>query len=564
MDKGVKMPLISIEKFYWKYLGTEDYALKNINLEIEKGEFIGIMGPTGAGKSTLCLAISGLIPWVLPGEIKGNIIIDGMNTREYSMKNIAEKVGIVFQDPEIQFIMMSVEDEIAIGLEKMELNRSEMIERVEWALKVVDMEEYKDASPEELSGGQKQRVAIATMLAKKPEILVLDEPTSDLDPKGKKEVFSVISNLKKEFDTTIIMATHDSEEISKFADRIIVLNRGEKIFDNHPKEIFSKIEEIKNIGIRPPQITEVCYKLGCGITLSLEEAKEILNKKFNLKNKKYSQKVDSRNVTNEKPIIEVQNVSYIYPNGFKALREVNLTIYEKDFIAIIGQNGSGKTTLAKHFNGILKPTNGKVLVYGMDTSKASITEIAKKVGYCFQNPDHQIFSNSVEEEIAFGLKQIGLNKSEIERKVSEILKIVGLEKYRKEDPSFLGKGQRQRLAVASILALEPKVLVIDEPTTGQDYAMIKDLMNLLTHLNNIGTTIIIITHDMRVAAEYTKRIIIMHNGRIVADDSPLRIFSNLKLLSENDLEPPQITQLSIKLGFTALNNEDFIKIVKGE
>ncbi|MEM2783975.1 MAG: ABC transporter ATP-binding protein, partial [Nitrososphaerota archaeon] len=218
------MSIINIENFYWKYLGSKDYALKNINLKIEKGEFIGIMGPTGAGKSTLCLAIAGLIPWVLPGEIKGNIIIDGMNTRNYSIKYITEKVGIVFQDPEIQFIMMSVEDEVAIGLEKMNLPRVEMIKRVDWALDVVGMKEYKDVSPEELSGGQKQRVAIATMLAKQPEILVLDEPTSDLDPKGKMEVFSVISNLRKEFDTTIIMATHESEKILKFADRIIVLN----------------------------------------------------------------------------------------------------------------------------------------------------------------------------------------------------------------------------------------------------------------------------------------------------------------------------------------------------
>ncbi|MEM2417003.1 MAG: energy-coupling factor transporter ATPase [Nitrososphaerota archaeon] len=558
------MSIINIENFYWKYLGSKDYALKNINLKIEKGEFIGIMGPTGAGKSTLCLAIAGLIPWVLPGEIKGNIIIDGMNTRNYSIKYITEKVGIVFQDPEIQFIMMSVEDEVAIGLEKMNLPRVEMIKRVDWALDVVGMKEYKDVSPEELSGGQKQRVAIATMLAKQPEILVLDEPTSDLDPKGKMEVFSVISNLRKEFDTTIIMATHESEKILKFADRIIVLNKGSKIFEDSPEKIFSRIDELKNIGIRPPQIIEVCNKLGCGTVLAIEEAKEILNKKFNLENRKYYQKIDFLKINDRKPVIEVQNVSYIYPNGFKALENINLTIYEKDYIAIIGQNGSGKTTLAKHFNGILKPTNGKVLVYGMDTKKTSISEIAKKVGYCFQNPDHQIFSNTVEEEIMFGLKQIGLSKKEIEKKVSEILKIVGLEEYRYEDPSFLGKGQRQRLAVASILALEPKILVVDEPTTGQDYAMIKDLMNLLTHLNNIGNTIIIITHDMEIAAEYAKRIIIMRNGRIVADDSPSRIFSNLELLSENDLEAPSITQLSIKLGFIALKNEDFIKIIRGE
>ncbi|MEM2083705.1 MAG: energy-coupling factor transporter ATPase [Nitrososphaerota archaeon] len=558
------MSIINIENFYWKYLGSKDYALKNINLKIEKGEFIGLMGPTGAGKSTLCLAISGLIPWVLPGEIKGDIIINGMNTRKYSMKDITEKVGIVFQDPEIQFIMMSVVDEIAIGLERMNLPRSEMIKRVDWALDIVNMQEYKDVSPEELSGGQKQRVAIATMLAKQPEILILDEPTSDLDPKGKMEVFSVISNLRKEFDTTIIMATHESEKILKFADRIIVLNKGSKIFEDSPEKIFSRIDELKNIGIRPPQIIEVCNKLGCGTILAIEEAKEILNKKFNLESRKYYQKIDFLKSNDRKPVIEVQNVSYIYPNGFKALENINLTIYEKDYIAIIGQNGSGKTTLAKHFNGILKPTNGKVLVYGMDTRKTSISEIAKKVGYCFQNPDHQIFSNTVEEEIAFGLKQIGLSKKEIDKKVSEILKIMGLEEYRYEDPSFLGKGQRQRLAVASILALEPKVLVIDEPTTGQDYAMIKDLMNLLTHLNNIGNTIIIITHDMEIAAEYAKRIIIMRNGRIIADDSPLRIFSNLELLSENDLEAPQITQLSIKLGFIALNNEDFIKIIRGE
>ena len=557
-DDTMKSPVIEVKNFWWQYEGSIDWALKDINLEIFKGEFLGIMGRTGAGKSTLCNSMMGITAHRIPGRMKGYIRVFGMDTRSTSIYKIAEKVGIVFQDPETQFIMTTVEDEIALALENKGLPREEIQSRILEALEFVDLDEkYLEKSPLELSGGEKQKVAIAAVLALRPEILILDEPTSDLDPMGKSMVFSVIEKLRHVQKMTIVMVSHESERIAQYANRIVILDNGRIVMEGDPREIFKDIEKVKSYGVRPPQVAEL-YKILTGkddIPLTVDEAIS----KIPTIGKTPS---DKECIARKDPIIEVQHVSYTYPDGTAALKDVSLKIYRGDYIALIGPNGSGKTTLAKHLNGILKPTKGRVLVKGMDTSKTSISKLAKVVGYCFQNPDHQLFCRSVREELEFGLKNIGLPESEIAKRVDAMLKKMNLETFKDEHPFFLSKGQRQRLAVASIMVMEPEIIVVDEPTTGQDYQMIIEMMNFLDELHRKGKTVIIITHDMNIVAECAKRVIAMLDGRIVADTTPRKLFEDRDLIEKINVEPPQISKLSIKTaGKAVLTIDEYLSLI---
>ncbi|MFX1350464.1 MAG: ATP-binding cassette domain-containing protein, partial [Promethearchaeota archaeon] len=319
--------IIEFTDFSWKYKSSIDLVLKSINLKINKGEFVGIMGPTGAGKSTLCSCINGLIPLKTRGWIKGTINILGINTREAKISDIGRRAGLVFQDPETQFIMMTVEDEIALGLEMLSLSRQKIKERIQWALSLVGLEGYEEKSPDELSGGQKQRVAIASIMAMRPEILILDEPTSDLDPQGKQEIFKVLESIRKEFDLTIILVSHDTKKIMEFCNRVIIIDDGEIKLDEQTSQLSHHIELLNKIGIYYPNSRSNYHD-------SSEQKIEIPSE-----------------IIKRNPIIDISNLSYSYPNQIQALKSINLKIFSNDFIAIIGKNGSGKTTLIKHFNG---------------------------------------------------------------------------------------------------------------------------------------------------------------------------------------------------------------------
>ncbi|MHA1689748.1 MAG: ABC transporter ATP-binding protein, partial [Promethearchaeota archaeon] len=334
-------PIIEFKNFSWKYRASQDLVLKNINLTIYEREFVGIMGPTGAGKSTLCHCMNGLIPLRTRGWIKGTVEIFGQNSRNAKMTKLGQKIGLIFQDPETQFIMMTVEDEIALGLETLGLSRSEIKERITWALKLVDLEGYERKSPDELSGGQKQRVAIASIMAMRPKILILDEPTSDLDPEGKREVFQLLEIIRKKFGLTIILVSHETKKILQFCNRILLLKEGKIEFDGLPLNFLQNLELLDSAGI--------CLPFELVDVLSAYSQDQV---------KPLPPRID------KKPIIEVKNLSFTYPNMTRALKSVNLTIHQGDFIAIIGRNGSGKTTLIKHFNGLLKPQEGSVLLKG--------------------------------------------------------------------------------------------------------------------------------------------------------------------------------------------------------
>lgn len=562
--------LIKIEDLWWKYEASKNWVLRGVNFEINEGEFIGITGPSGAGKTTLCLCMAGIIPNAVRGTIRGNVSIFGKNTRVTPLSKIMENVGVVFQDPDVQFVTMRVIDEVAFVLENQGVSRQEMIARIEKALSIVGVSDLKLKNPLELSGGQKQRVAIASMIARQPRIMILDEPTSDLDPQGKREVFSTLSKLKEKEDLTVILVSHEIEELVKYADRIIFIMEGRIVKEGSPREVFANLTSTNFDGLSLPQVTELYYKLlkvkklnfhKDGIPLTIEEFLTLFKKKAI---KSYRLKNDKSTYTKlGEVMLSLQGVTYKYPDGTEAVKEVNLNIRRGEFLAIIGPNGSGKTTLLKLMIGILKPTKGVVKIFGTDSRELRVSDIAFKVGFIYQNPDHQLFCSTVYEECAYALKNAGLSESQTRVRVERVLKEVGLLEVKDTPPYFLSKGQRQRLAIATVLAMEPEVIVVDEPTTGQDYIQSRYIMEMLKSLNENGKTIVVVTHNMKLVAEYARRVVILVNGRIIADGPVRDIMSDLELLERVSLSPPQITSLMLKLyGIPTLTvDEAFLMLV---
>jgi energy-coupling factor transport system ATP-binding protein len=556
---------IEVSSLKYTYPECEKPVLVNINFSVRKGEVLGIMGPTGAGKTTLCLCLAGLIPHSVGGKLEGEVKIEGIKTTEHELNEFINKIGFVFQDPELQLFGITVKEDVAMRLKNMGLEEEEVNKRVKWALEQVKLKGFERRFPYSLSGGEKQRVAIAGALAAFPEILILDEPTSELDPIGKREVFDVINSLKEEFNTTVVIVEHNAEELVRVADKLIILKAGEIVLNGNTSDVLREIKD--DVGLRMPDVSILGHYLRSdakwqeyGYPLKIEEAYSSLIKIFNkygIRRKhpplmfNYGANPPTISEKLNKPIVEARDLTYIYGHGTDeektALQGISLKIYEGEFIALIGQNGSGKTTLAKHMNGLLKPTKGSIIVKGMDTRKTPIHKLAKVVGYCFQNPDHQIFKFRVHDEVAFGPRNLLLPEDEVANRVKEALKIVGLEGYENSNPFFLGKGERQKIAVASILAMQPDIMIIDEPTTGMDHKSAINMMNLLKQLNEKGKTIIFITHDMYIVAEYAKRVITLHEGKVVLDGPPEYVFTQVETLERISIKPPQITQLAYLL-----------------
>ncbi|UCC62770.1 MAG: ATP-binding cassette domain-containing protein [Anaerolineae bacterium] len=542
-------------------------VLKGVNLSIGQGEFVAIMGPTGAGKTTLCLALNGIVPHSMGGVMRGNVLVAGLNTKEHRVADLAQRVGLVFQDAESQLFNMTVEDEVAFGPESLGLDRREIGGRVEWALRAVRMEDFRHRSPFQLSGGQKQRVAIAAILAMQPQVLVLDEPTAGLDPVGKHEVFAVVQELKINLGMTIVLVEQDSERIAEFAERVVVLNEGRAVLDDEPRRVFSQVERMHSIGLAVPQVSELAHRLNAQLGtdyafITLDDAFAALNGRSpssleegrsgraNLSpplRKGLGGKKDCKNPSSAQPCIVVKDVWYHYEDEAPALIDIDLDVADGDYVAVIGQNGSGKTTLVKHFNGLLKPTQGQVTVEGQDTRRITVGELSRRVGYVFQNPDHQIFAPTTREEIAFGPRNLRLNAGEVEARVEEALSFFGLKAYAEVPPAILGYGLRRKVTLASVVAMRPRILVLDEPTNGLDWRSAMELMERLAQLQATGHTIILITHDMRLAAQYAARSLVLHNGRVLLYEDTHQVFVQQEVLRQSYLSPPQITQLAQSL-----------------
>lgn len=548
---------IKVTDLTWQYERTDRPALQDINLQIDDGELVLITGASGAGKSTLCKALNGLIPHSYRGMGRGQIEVAGLLTSKHHTSELAEHIGMVFQDPDTQLITMSVMDELVLGMEHLQVPRDEMGRRIEWVSKLLRVDDLMKRPPYELSGGQKQRVAIASILAMKPNILILDEPTSELDPREKAELFQSIHDLNKA-GITIVLVAHATEEAAPIANRVILMEQGRIIREGSPKEFFSDLDLIAEKGVRIPQVIRLAgrFKLD-GIPLNVDEALPLLDGcQCRLRPKNLNHKQQNETA------IQVDHMDHIYPDGFQALKDICLTIKQGEMVAIVGQNGSGKTTLAKHLNKLLNVTGGSISVNGQNIERQKCIQVSRQVGYVFQNPDFQICTNSVMDEARFGLINMHLEPEKIEQVADRALAIVGLANKKEEHPYNLSKGERQRLAVAAVLAMEPPIIIFDEPTTGQDSAQSREIMELIKDLNEkSGKTIIIITHDMELVADYCPRVVVLSSGRILLDGSPQDVFSQDKALHQAFLRPPQITQLSQRLGLGAALSVDDIELL---
>jgi len=516
------------------------------------------MGHTGAGKSTFSRCLNRLIPHFHKGNYSGEVRILGNSIVGKRVYDLVGEIGLVFQDFESQLFSTNVELEVAFGPENLCLPREEIKERISDALQLVKLKGFERREPASLSGGEKQRLAIASILAIKPKIVVMDEPTTDLDPQGKLEIFSVARLLKSE-GYTVLFIEHEAEAVLE-ADKIVIMDRGRVVTEGKPHQILRDVELLENHGIRPPQIAKLFQEIDePSYPLTMEDALKVFQKRdWKISDEKYADLLKKEEETRYgDKIIEVNGLEYIYPGNINALDNLSMQIRQGEFLAIIGQNGSGKTTLVKHFNGLLKPSKGEVRISGEDTKGKLVSELGRTVGYVFQNPDHQIFSDTVEEEVAFGPRNLGIPREKIPRFVEEALKDVGLEGYEKRDPFSLTKGERQRVAIASILAARPRVLILDEPTTGLDYREQKSIMELLKSLNQKEHTIIIITHSLWLVAEYAKRVLVLHQGKIILDDGTRKVFSQEENLANSFLRLPEIIRLSNRMGRTLLSVDEF-------
>lgn len=579
---------VRLRHLSFSYAGHNGPALDDVSLAVHRGEMVVIMGATGAGKTTLAKCLNRVIPAFQPGALSGEICLFGRALQEEGVADLAGRIGLVSQDFEAQLFATNVVQEVVFGMEQLGVPVDEMRLRLPRALRAVGLDGFEARDPATLSGGEKQRLAIAATLALQPSIMVFDEPTTDLDPVGKLEIFAVLAAMRRQ-GYTLIVIEHEIAA-AECADRLLIMSHGRIVADDAPARVLARVEFLRQHGVRAPDLSRLAARLGLHpAPPSLDEAERMVRSKKSevgsqesevgskepgvrseeLERKGPSQASHFSLFTSHRspaipPFLSVEEVSFSYePDGALVLDRVSLTIRAGDFLAIIGQNGSGKTTLAKHLNGLLSPSAGRVCLRGVDVRSLPISAVAADVGYVFQNPDHQIFAATVYDEVAFGPLNFSLPAAEIDERVRMGLDAVGLVGLERDDPFLLGKGQRQRLAVASLLALRPQLLILDEPTTGLDYLEQQRMMDLIAQLHMQGMAIVIITHTPWVVAEYAQRGVLMAGGRILVD-APLRtLFAQGALLEQAHFRAPDITRLGRRFGVTPLSVEEFVERIGG-
>lgn len=537
---------IEIRDVSFKYEGSENFALHNINLNFNRGEIVLITGPAGSGKTTLCSCINGLVPHYHEGELTGEVLVRSYNTQKARIGGLASLVGMVFQDPESQLVTNSVTDEVAFGPENFGVPRQEINKRVEDSLKRTRLQGYEERQPHNLSGGEQQACVIAAIYAMQPQIFIMDEPLSNLDPEGRSQILNLVIDVAKKRGKTLVIVEHALEEVLPHVERVIILDQGEIIRDGSVSEVLTA-GDIPFVFTRPA-ITQLGEKFNLHpLPITPNEFYSEFNSSYELKKGKLVDKADKPK-KNDDVVINIQDVSFSYNQVNRVLDRVNLTIYAGELVAILGRNGSGKTTLVRHIIGLQQPDQGVVMVLGKDVSQTPTYELAQNVGFCFQNPNHQIVSFNVKDEMRFGLKAHNIEENEFDERIQEALEFVNLQDYLDAEVFDLGKGQKQRLALASVLTLKPSILIIDEPTTGQDPKMTEEIFEIIRRLNESGTTILMITHKIDYAAAYAKRAIVLQHGKVSFDGSIRDLLVDVDLMRDNSLDLPDTTKLANKFG----------------
>lgn len=552
--------MISFKNFSFKYNNVVDKTLKNIDLTINKGEKVLIVGPSGSGKSTLSHCINGLIPFSYNGEIEGELIIDNIKPYEESLSDVSKKVGTILQDQDSQFIGLSVGEDVAFNFENNAMPLNEMKVKVIDALELVNMVDFIDHSPYELSGGQKQRVSLAGVLGSDAEVLLFDEPLANLDPASGKEIMQLINDIHEKTNKTIIIVEHRIEDVLEQPfDKVIVVNKGKVQGFGTPDEIL-KSDLLKNNGLREPLYLEAMKLAGCDISGS-ENLKDLTNidekNKEVLKNWFNNETSNKDSIIKEEKILEVKNLAFSHDGIKNTINDVSFHLNKGEILAVLGNNGAGKSTLCRLITGILKPQKGSIFLNNQCIDSWSIKQKGSSIGYVMQNPNQMISQHMIKDEIALGLKCRNYSKEEIDKKVEEVLKICGLYPYRNWPVSALSYGQKKRVTIASILAINPEVIILDEPTAGQDYKHYTEFMEFIKELSAQGISIILITHDMQLTLEYCHRAVVLSGGEKIADDKPSNILTDENIIKKANLKETSLSTLAKSIGIA--NTNDFVQ-----
>ena len=564
-------PIIELRDVSFSYTDAGRPALDHVSASIAEGDFVGVIGPSGAGKSTLAAVMSGAIPHHFTGQLFGATLIDGKDTCEVTLTDISRIVGSVLQDIDAQMVASVVEDEMLFGLENFGVPHSQIEERISQTLATVGIADLREREIATLSGGQKQKVAIAAILALAPRVLVLDEPTAALDPASSTLVFETLRRVNELAGITIVVIEQKVALLSKYCRRVLVMNEGALAFDGEPHEVFSHAAELRAMGVDSPRVARVANSLaqrgvipaGTKPCLNVAEATELVADlvagrastaapSAGEKDVASAARAGSRHVPaprphaeGAEPVVELSHVNFAYPNGGATVDDLEMRVYPGELVGIVGQNGAGKTTLTKLLNGLLRPSSGTVHIAGMDTHDVPTSAIAARCATLFQNPDRQICKDTVLEEVAFGLTLHGVPEQEARDRAAAAAERFGLPLG--ESPFSLSRGQRQMVALASVVVLDPEVVLLDEPTSGLDYRECMTVMETVRDMAERGCAVIMVCHDMEVVSDFAERLVVMANGRILARGVADQIFADEELMHAAYVEPPQVVALSAEL-----------------
>ena len=556
-----KSPIISFKNFSFQYRAQKKPTLKEINLDIYPGERVLIAGPSGCGKSTLAGCINGLNPFSNLGEFTGELIVDGVDAPKSSIFQLSAHVGTVLQDPDGQFIGLTVGEDIAFALENSCMPQDEMHEITRHAAELVGIQDHLDFAPHELSGGQKQRVSLAGVMVDQVKILLFDEPLANLDPATGKQTIELIDEIQEKTDTTVVIIEHRLEDVLwRDVDRIVLMGDGKILADLHPDELLST-RLLEENGIREPLYLTALRYAGVELVPAKKPAHVDSVVIDDVDRKKMTDWFWSRPAAEaekeHEPLLEVRNLTFGYERGKQTLRDVSLTIHKGEMVSIVGKNGAGKSTFSKLVCGFETPDQGEILFQGRNLLQENIRHRAKHIGYVMQNPNQMISKTMIFEEVALGLRNMGKSEEEIREKVEETLKVCGLFPFRNWPVSALSFGQKKRVTIASVLVQDPELIILDEPTAGQDFRHYTEIMEFLRGLNEKGVTVVMITHDMHLMLEYTPRALVFADGRLIADRSAAAVLCDPKLISQAALKETSLFTLANQLGIRPA--EEFVQ-----
>ena len=569
--------IIEVKDVTFTYSGAQRHALERVSLAVAEGEFVGIIGPSGAGKSTLAGVMSGAVPHHFSGELYGACLVDGKDTCEVTLTDVSRLVGSVLQDIDAQFVASNVRDELLFGLENFGVAHDEIPARMQQALETVGIEDLRDREIATLSGGQKQKVAIAAILALRPRVLVLDEPTAALDPASSTLVFETLREVNRSAGITVVVIEQKVALLSEYCSRVVVFDQGKLVFDDTPRKVFSHGERLREIGVDSPRVARVSNSLAamglCELgepALSVDEAAALVARiagegvrgavvegacaapavpstpsNATVCDPSIGGDSAASSARTGEPVARFEGVGYSCPGGGASVRALDFEVFPGEIVGIVGQNGAGKTTLTKLLNGLLKPAEGNVVVAGLNTREVPTSRIARHVSTLFQNPDRQICKDTVLDEVAFGLLLQGVSLDEASARAKATCERFGLPLD--EAPFSLSRGQRQMIALASVVVGQPQVIVLDEPTSGLDYRECMTVMETVRDMAAAGSAVVMVCHDMEVVSDFANRLVVMANGEILGRGTCADVFANDSLMQSAFAEPPQAIALAKKL-----------------